>query len=106
MDDKNFYGSFDFLNENLTLSEIEKLEKISLPTAAVKECTNIFSSEFGKGFEYGHIKPLFTELVRSISENIQTLVFCTDLASFGPYFKTAVRTFSRMDLTIVNKSIT
>ena len=50
MDDKNFCGSFGFSNESLTLNEIEKLEKISLLTAAVKEGTNIVSSEFRKGF--------------------------------------------------------
>ena len=32
--------------------------------------------------------------------NIRTLVFCTDLISFGPYVKTSVRIFCRMDLTI------
>ena len=38
--------------------------------------------------------------VRSIRENIWTLVFRMDLTSFGPYFKSAVQSFSRMDLTI------
>ena len=50
MDDKNVYGSFGFLNESLTLNEIEKLQKNCLPTAGVKEGTNIFSSEFRKDF--------------------------------------------------------
>ena len=40
------------------------------------------------------------QLVRSIREGIRTLVFDMDLTSFGPYFKTVVRIFSRMDLTI------
>ena len=34
------------------------------------------------------------------TENIRTLAFCTDLISFGPYVKTSVRIFCRMDLTI------
>ena len=51
MDDKKFYTSFGFLNESVTLIEIEELEKDSLPTAAFKENTdNTFSSEFGKDF--------------------------------------------------------
>ena len=35
-------------------------------------------------------------------ENIRTLVFCTDFTSFDPYFKTAFRIFSRIDLTVGN----
>ena len=50
MDDKNFYSSFTFLNENFTLNEIEELKKVSLPTVAVKEDTNMFSSEFRESF--------------------------------------------------------
>ena len=50
MDDKSFYASFVFLNESFTLNEIEELEKISLSTAAFKEDTNMFSSEFREGF--------------------------------------------------------
>ena len=50
MYDKNFYASFVFLNESLTLNRIEELEKISLPTAALQEDTNILSFEFGEGF--------------------------------------------------------
>ena len=45
-------------------------------------------------------KALIDQLVRSIRENIRTLLFRTGLTSFGPYFKTAVEIFSRMDLTI------
>ena len=57
MEDKSFYASFVcfFLNESFTLNEIEALEEIflPLPTAAVKEDTNMFSSELGKGPEKG-----------------------------------------------------
>ena len=45
-------------------------------------------------------KALIDQLVRSIPENIWTLAFRTDLTSFGPYFKTAVQIFSRMNLVI------
>ena len=38
--------------------------------------------------------------IEPIRENIRTSAFRTDLTSFGPYFKTSVRIFSRMDLTI------
>ena len=34
------------------------------------------------------------------TENIRTLDFCAGLGLFGPYIKTAVRVFCRMDLTI------
>ena len=34
------------------------------------------------------------------AENIQTLVYCTVLVSSGPYVKTAIWIFCRMDLTI------
>ena len=44
MDDKNFHASFTFLNE------IEELGNISLPTAAIKVDTNVFSTEFREGF--------------------------------------------------------
>ena len=37
MDDKNFYASFGFLNENLALNDMEESEKIFLPTATLKE---------------------------------------------------------------------
>ena len=50
MDHKNFYASFGFSNESFTLDEIEKFEKFPLPTAAVKEDTNIFSSKFRESF--------------------------------------------------------
>ena len=50
---------------------------------------------------------LIDQSVRSIRENIRTLVFRTDPASFGPYFKIAVPIFSRMYVTaqLVSKSI-
>ena len=44
MEDKNFYKSFVFLDERLTLNETGELEKISLPTVAFKENTKMFSS--------------------------------------------------------------
>ena len=57
MGDKNFYASF-FFNESFTLNEVKELEKfggiakkISLPTAALKEDTNMSCSEFGGGFD-------------------------------------------------------
>ena len=50
MDDKNFYVSFGFLNESFTSNEMDELETISLLTAAVKEDTNMLSSEFRKVF--------------------------------------------------------
>ena len=47
MDDQNVYASFSFLNEIFILNETEKLERIYLPTTAVKEDTrentNMFS---------------------------------------------------------------
>ena len=49
MDDKIFCG---FSSESFTLNEIEELEKISLPAAAVTEDTNVFGSEFRKGFGF------------------------------------------------------
>ena len=52
MDDKSFYASFGFLNESFTLNEIDELEKISLPTAAFKENTIMFSSEFRESFGF------------------------------------------------------
>ena len=50
--------------------------------------------------EWLYDKALIDQLVRTIQENIRTLVFRTDLTSFGPYIQTAVRIFPRMDLTI------
>ena len=35
----------------------------------------------------------------------KNLVFRTELISLGPYLKTTVRIFCRMELTVVNKSI-
>ena len=52
MDDKNFYANFGLLNESFTLNKVEELEKISLPTAAFKEDTNMFSSELREGFSF------------------------------------------------------
>ena len=63
----------------------------------------MFSTEFREGFGFWSlimiIKALIDQLLRSIRENIRTSAFRTDLISFGPYFKTLVRIFSRMDLT-------
>ena len=52
MDDKNFlHNSSGFLNESFNFAnETEELEKNSLPTAAYKEDTNMFSFEFREGF--------------------------------------------------------
>ena len=50
MDDNIFKQVLVFLNESFTLNEREELEKISLPIAAFKEDTNMFSSEFREGF--------------------------------------------------------
>ena len=50
MDDEIFHASFTFFIESFTLNEIWELEKISLPTAAFKEDTDIFSTEFREGF--------------------------------------------------------
>ena len=65
----------------------------------------MFSTEFREGFGLWFLitvynKALIDQLVRSIRENIGTSAFRTDLTSFGPNFKTSVRIFSRMDLTI------
>ena len=49
MDNKNFCASFGFLSESFTLNEIEELEKNSLPTAAFKDDTDMFSHEFREG---------------------------------------------------------
>ena len=49
-DDQNFHLSFTFFIESFTLNEIWELEKISLPTAAFKEDTGMFSTEFTEGF--------------------------------------------------------
>ena len=60
------------------------------------------TSEFTDGFGvwlWLYNKVLIDQLVRSVRENIWTLVFCMDLTSFDPYFKTAVHIFSRIDLT-------
>ena len=103
MDGKNSYANFVFLSESFTLDNIKELEKISFLTAAFKEDTNMFSSELREGFglwPWLCNKALIDQLIRSIRENIRTLVFRTDLTSFCPYFKTAVRIFSRMDLPI------
>ena len=94
---------FVFFNESVTLDEIEELEKIFLLTAAFKEDKSMFSSEFEEGFGLClrlYNKALIDQLVRSIRENIPILVFVKDLPSFGPYFKTVVRIFSYMNLTI------
>ena len=91
MDEKNFYASFGFLNESFTVNDVEESEKISLPNVAFKEDTNMFSSEFREGFglwSWLYNEALIDQLVRSIRENIRTLVFRIDLTSFGPYFKT------------------
>ena len=71
MDDRSFYVSFGFLNESFTLNEIGELEKTSLPTAAVKEETTIFSSALNKGFGLWSLtmannKALIDQLVLSI----------------------------------------
>ena len=50
MDDKNFYASLVFLDESFTFNEIEESEKVCLPTAVVKEDTNMFSFEFREEF--------------------------------------------------------
>ena len=50
MDNKNVYASLGFLNKIFILNEIEKLERIYLPTTAFKEDTNMFSFEFEEGF--------------------------------------------------------
>ena len=47
---KYFHASFAFFVESFTLNEIWELEKISLPTAAFKEDTNMFSTEFRECF--------------------------------------------------------
>ena len=55
-DDKNFHARFTFLFkvyffiESFTLNEIWELEKVSLPTAALKGDTNMFSTEFRESF--------------------------------------------------------
>ena len=103
MDDKNVYATFGFSNEIFILNEIEKLERIYFLTTAFKQDTNMVSFEFEEGFGlwlWLYNKALIDQLVRSIQENIRTLVFRTNLTSFGPYFKTVVRIFSSLDLTI------
>ena len=47
---KIFTQGLLFFIESFTLNEIWELEKISLPTAAFKEDTNKFSTEFREGF--------------------------------------------------------
>ena len=59
-----FLHKFWFLIENFILNEIEESEKISLPTTAFKEDTNMFSVLYLKKclvFGYGHtVKLLLT----------------------------------------------
>ena len=50
MDEKNLYANVGFLNESFTLHKTEELEKISLRTTALKEDTNMFSSELREFF--------------------------------------------------------
>ena len=50
---QNILRKFWFFNESFTLDEIKELENISVPTAAVKEDTNMLSSEFREGFGPG-----------------------------------------------------
>ena len=47
---QKFSSKFYFFIESFALNEIWELEKISLPTAAFKEDTNMFSTEFREGF--------------------------------------------------------
>ena len=60
MDDKNVYGSFFFFDKIFILNEIEKLERIYLPTIAFNEDTNMFSFEFEEVlvFDYGYTTKL------------------------------------------------
>ena len=51
-------------------------------------------------FCYGYTIKILLTNCSFHTENIRILVFRTDVISFGPYFKTAVRIFCRMDLTI------
>ena len=98
-----FSRKFYFFVESFTLNEIWELEENSLPTAAFREDINMFSTEFREGFGlwlWLYNKALTDQLVRSIRENIWTSAFRTDLTSLGPYFKTSIRIFSRIDLTI------
>ena len=64
----------------------------------------MISFEFKEGFGLCRLwldnKALINQLVGSIPENFRTLVFRADLTPFGSYFKTVVRIFSRLDLTI------
>ena len=52
MDDKIFTQVLGFFNESSNLNKIKELENISLPTAAVKEDTDMFNSEFREGFGF------------------------------------------------------
>ena len=53
-DDKNFHTSFTFFIESFTLNEMGT-GKISHPTAALEEDTDMFSTEFREGFgPYGY----------------------------------------------------
>ena len=63
----------------------------------------MFSVEFEEGFGlwiWLYSEAYIDQSVQSILENIRILVFRTDRTKWGPYFKTAFRIFSRMDLTI------
>ena len=55
MDELKLLRKFYFCNESLISTEIEGLEKISPPTAAFKEDTNMFSTEFREGFGFWYL---------------------------------------------------
>ena len=71
--------------------------KTFLPTAEVKEITNVLSSEFieGSGRLWLYNKALIYQPVPSIPK-----IFGPSLTLFGPYFKTTVQIFFRMDIII------
>ena len=93
-------------------------ERIAAKNTTINSIANIFPSELREGFalrslimtmqydyDYTSNKALIDQLIRSIRENIQTLVFRTDLTPFSSYFKTAVRIFPVWTSQLVNKSI-
>ena len=68
---KIFTQVLPFFIKSFTLNEIWELEKIYLPTAAFKEDTNKFSTEFRQSFGawlWLYNKALIDQLVRSIRE--------------------------------------
>ena len=83
MDDKQFYASLGFFNERFILNVIKELEKNSLLRTAFKEDTNGSVLNLRRLWLYN--KALIDQLVRSIRENIWTLVFRKNIFLHEPH---------------------